>query len=69
MKTKTVKTTENYSCLKATEGGISQKDALAYFKEVGMPARRAHSPYVGHYGIEATGTPEQHEAASKYLFG
>lgn len=65
-----LKFTVQYSCLKGNEGGIPQKEAMAYLRdEIGMKVRRGYSPYVGHYGLEADGTKGQHEKAEQFLFG
>jgi hypothetical protein len=57
-----------FSCLKASEGGIAKTDALAILKEHGIKARGgAYSPYVGHYGIYVEEAREQE--ASNLLFG
>jgi hypothetical protein len=57
-----------FSIMKASEGGISQKDAIAILKENGIKIRRgAHSPYVGHYGLYVE--EEFEDKASDLLFG
>jgi hypothetical protein len=57
-----------FSILKASEGGISQKDAIELLKENGIKARRgAHSPFVGQYGLFVE--EEFEDKASGLLFG
>ena len=62
--------TRLYSCYKASEGGMSQKDTMEYLRlELGLKVAKAYSPYVGQYGILITATAEDHEKASEWLFG
>jgi hypothetical protein len=43
---------EEFSILKASEGGISQVNAIAILAKHGIKARRgAYTPYIGHYGL------------------
>ena len=57
-----------FSIMKATEGGISQKDAIALLKENGIRAKRgAYTPYVGHYGLYVEA--EFEDKASDLLYG
>lgn len=56
-----------FNCLKATEGGVSQRINMEKLKANGIPCRKCHSPYVGHYGIEVS---KRHERkAEKLLYG
>jgi hypothetical protein len=61
-------TVEEYSCLKGSEGGIPQKEAMDYIQKLGLQVKKSYSPYVGHYGLTVTATKEQHEEVSKFLF-
>jgi hypothetical protein len=57
-----------FSIMKAAEGGMSQKDAIALLKENGIRSRRgAYSPFVGHYGLYVEAKFE--DRASDLLFG
>jgi hypothetical protein len=54
MNTKIIKGTHYtaFTIEKASEGGISQKDAIALLHENGISAKTGcYSPYVGHYGL------------------
>ena len=57
-----------YSLLKASEGGVAQKDILLWLKEAGITAKKDYSPYIGHYGIRVIGTKRQLEKADKIIF-
>ena len=52
-----------FSCLKASEGGMSKDTAVYLLKEAGIKSRTdAYSPYVGHYGLWVeTGKKKQAE--------
>ena len=63
-----MKITEIYHVLKATEGGIGQKQALADLKNLGIKAVGSTSCYVGHTAVVVTGTKEQHKKVSDLLF-
>jgi hypothetical protein len=58
-----------YSCLKATEGGMSKETAVYLLKEAGIKVRTkdAYSPYVGHYGLWVEASKQKE--ADKILFG
>jgi hypothetical protein len=57
-----------FSIMKATEGGISQKDAIALLAENGIKSRRgAYTCYVGHYGLYVEA--KFADKASKLLWG
>jgi len=60
--------TQFFHLLKASEGGRSQRDVLASLKALGIPARRAHSPYIGHYGIEIAGDERTRAKVGRLLF-
>lgn len=54
----------------AAEGGQSMKDVLASLKYAGIPARRAHSPYVGHNAVEVlTNNKRTMRRAERIVFG
>ena len=59
---------QTYHVLKATEGGIGQKQALADLKNLGIKAVGSTSCYVGHTAVVVTGTKEQHKKVSDLLF-
>ena len=57
-----------FSIMKASEGGMSQKEAIELLKENGIKSKRgAYSPYVGHYGLYVEEKFE--DKASDLLFG
>jgi hypothetical protein len=58
----------DFSCMKASEGGMSKKDTLDLLKSDGVICDgNGYSPYVGHYGIRVA---KQHDdKASKILWG
>ena len=57
-----------FSCLKASEGGMSFKDAKRMLEENGIkPVRSEYTCYVGHYGLSVP--KEFEEKASDLLFG
>lgn len=59
--------TKTFSVYKSTEGGMPLKHHMARLAAVGIPSRKAHSPYVGHTALEI---PAKHEKkASKILYG
>lgn len=57
-----------FSCLKASEGGMSKDMAVYLLKEAGIKVRTqdAYSPYVGHYGLWVEFS--KREQAEKILF-
>lgn len=55
------------SCLKASEGGVPQSDAIRLLRDEGVDARSGYSPYVGHYGIEVPARQERR--AARLLWG
>jgi hypothetical protein len=56
-----------FSCLKASEGGMSKDTAVYLLKEAGIKSRKdAYSPYVGHYGLWVEANKEKE--AEKILF-
>jgi hypothetical protein len=58
-----------FSCLKASEGGMSKADAIAMLKERGIKVSttNAYTPYVGHYALWVE--TKREDEASKLLFG
>jgi hypothetical protein len=61
--------TQGYSIEKSTEGGrYTKKEVKAHCKSVGMKVRESYSPYVGQYGLDITGTKEQHESLENWLW-
>jgi len=58
-----------YSCLKATEGGMSKDTAVYLLKEAGIKVRTkdAYTPYVGHYALWVEASKQKE--ADKILFG
>jgi len=59
---------QTYHILKATEGGLGQRQALLEIKELGIKAVGSTSCYVGHTAVVVTGTKEQHKKVSDLLF-
>ena len=59
---------EEFSLLKASEGGRSKKDTLDILKEKGIICDgNGYSPYIGHYGIRVA---KQHvKKAEEILWG
>ena len=60
-----------YHILKASEGGLGQKQALFDLKELGIKAKGTTSCYVGHTAIQVIDpiTEEQHEQIQALLWG
>jgi hypothetical protein len=60
---------QQFSVLKATEGGMNLSWALRSLREMGIKAKRIHSPYVGQWAVEVSGTQRQINKAEKFLLG
>lgn len=57
-----------FSCLKASEGGIAQVDAIDALTRRGIKVRKgAYTPYIGHYGLYVQA--DRRDEASTILFG
>jgi polyribonucleotide nucleotidyltransferase len=63
-----MKIIQTYHVLKATEGGLGQRQALLELKELGIKAVGSTSCYVGHTAVIVTGTKEQHKKVVDLLF-
>jgi hypothetical protein len=59
-----------FSCLKASEGGMSQDNAMFLLDCEGIKSRKGcYTPYVGHYGLWVESGKRKERKAEKILFG
>ena len=59
---------EEFSVLKAGEGGIGQAQGMRLLRDAGIQCRAAYSPYVGHTGIQVLQGTSTNKV-SKILWG
>jgi hypothetical protein len=58
-----------YSVLKATEGGMGQREAIRLLREAGIRAMPTTSVYVGHTAVVVMGNKRVQQRATRILFG